>query len=214
MASPVIRSMFRHWSMPPIRSARCSAQSRHARRQLVTCVPSMDSGPTLMALEAMVTVANAAGGRRMPLAELFVGPRRTSLKPGDLLVDIVIPKENLDKRADVREIRFAQGPGAGAGQCRGGVLQDEGNFRGPGLRSARSRPRHSRTEGGSISRRPQDQCRGDGRSRPHRRNRGQADQRLPRQRRLPARSHCGAGQTRARQCARRAQQRRIKELVA
>ena len=28
----------------------------------------------------------------MPLAELFVGPRKTSLKPGDLLVDIVIPE--------------------------------------------------------------------------------------------------------------------------
>src|SRR5664279_6647988 len=64
---------------------------------LITCVPSMDSGPALIALEALVTVASTEGQRRMPLADLFVGPRKTSLKPGDLLVDIIIAKENLGK---------------------------------------------------------------------------------------------------------------------
>jgi carbon-monoxide dehydrogenase medium subunit len=33
----------------------------------------------------------------MPLPDLFVGPRKTSLKPGELLIDITIPKENLGK---------------------------------------------------------------------------------------------------------------------
>jgi carbon-monoxide dehydrogenase medium subunit len=33
----------------------------------------------------------------MPLADLFVGPRRTSLAPGELLIDIVIPEKNLGK---------------------------------------------------------------------------------------------------------------------
>jgi CO/xanthine dehydrogenase FAD-binding subunit len=66
---------------------------------LVTCVPSMDSGPTLLALDAAVTVASAEGRRQMPLASLFVGPRKTSLKPGELLVDIVIPKVDLGNPA-------------------------------------------------------------------------------------------------------------------
>jgi len=33
----------------------------------------------------------------MPLAEFFVGPRKTALKPDELLVEILIPKENLGK---------------------------------------------------------------------------------------------------------------------
>jgi CO/xanthine dehydrogenase FAD-binding subunit len=64
---------------------------------LVTAVPSMDSGPTLVALDAIVTVAGPAGKRQMPLTEFFVGPRKTVLKPDELLVEIIIPKENVGK---------------------------------------------------------------------------------------------------------------------
>jgi CO/xanthine dehydrogenase FAD-binding subunit len=98
MCSPVIRDMF-----PALVEAAHTIGAVQTRNlgtiggNLVTCVPSMDSGPTLMALDAAVTVANTEGQRQMPLASLFVGPRKTSLKPGELLVDIVIPKENLGK---------------------------------------------------------------------------------------------------------------------
>ena len=124
MGSPVIRDMF-----PALVEAAHSIGAVQTRNlgtlggNLITCVPSMDSGPTLIALEASVTVANAAGRRSMPLPELFVGPRKTSLKPGDLLVDIVIPKAESRQAGRLREIRLAQGPGAGLGQCRGGVLR-------------------------------------------------------------------------------------------
>jgi CO/xanthine dehydrogenase FAD-binding subunit len=64
---------------------------------LVTAVPSMDSGPTLVALDAIVTVAGPDGRRQMPLAEFFVGPRKTILKSDELLVEIIIPKENVGK---------------------------------------------------------------------------------------------------------------------
>jgi len=64
---------------------------------LVTCVPSADSVPALLVLDAEVTVAGAEGNRRMPLQDFFVGPRRTCLEPHELLVDIRIPKANLGK---------------------------------------------------------------------------------------------------------------------
>lgn len=64
---------------------------------LVTCVPSMDSGPTLVALDAEVTVLGQKGARHMPLTEFFVGPRKTILQSDELLVDVVIPKQNLGK---------------------------------------------------------------------------------------------------------------------
>lgn len=76
---------------------------------LMTCVPSMDSGPALIALEAQVTVAGADGQRRMPLADLFVGPRRTSLTPGQLLVEIIIPKPNLGKPAAFQKFGLRKG---------------------------------------------------------------------------------------------------------
>jgi carbon-monoxide dehydrogenase medium subunit len=57
----------------------------------------MDSGPALLALDAQVTVAGPDGRQRMPLEKLFVGPRKTSLTPGQLLVEIVIPQETLGK---------------------------------------------------------------------------------------------------------------------
>jgi xanthine dehydrogenase FAD-binding subunit len=66
---------------------------------LVTCVPSMDSGPALVALDARVEIAGPAGDRNIPLTQFFVGPRKTILKPDELLAAIVIPKENLGKPA-------------------------------------------------------------------------------------------------------------------
>lgn len=64
---------------------------------LVTCVPSMDSGPTLLALDALVTIAGPKGSRQITLDAFFVGPRKTCLEPDEVLVDIIIPKENVGK---------------------------------------------------------------------------------------------------------------------
>ncbi len=98
MRSPLIREMF-----PALVDAAHTIGAVQTRNlgtlggNLVTAVPSMDSGPTLVALDAMVTVAGPAGRRQMPLTEFFVGPRKTILKPEELLVEILIPKENLGK---------------------------------------------------------------------------------------------------------------------
>jgi carbon-monoxide dehydrogenase medium subunit len=66
---------------------------------LMNCVPSMDGGPVLLALDAWVTIAGPDGRQRLPLSDLFVGPRKTSLRFDQLLLDIVIPKDNLGKPA-------------------------------------------------------------------------------------------------------------------
>ncbi len=64
---------------------------------LVTCVPSADSAPSLMVLDARVTVTGPDGSREMPIEEFFVGPRKTILKPHELLEGILIPKDALGK---------------------------------------------------------------------------------------------------------------------
>lgn len=76
---------------------------------LVTAVPSLDSGPALVALEALVTIAGPAGSREIPLVEFFIGPRRNALKAGELLVDIVIPKKNLGKPAGFQKFGLRKG---------------------------------------------------------------------------------------------------------
>ena len=45
----------------------------------------------------IVTMLGPEGERQMPLAEFFVGPRKTALKPDELLARYLIPKENLGK---------------------------------------------------------------------------------------------------------------------
>jgi CO/xanthine dehydrogenase FAD-binding subunit len=63
----------------------------------VTCVPSADSAPSIMVLDATVIVTGLAGSREIPVADFFVGPRKTALKPGELLESIFIPKASLGK---------------------------------------------------------------------------------------------------------------------
>ena len=64
---------------------------------LVTAVPSMDSGPTLVALDAIVTIAGPEGKRQIPITQFWTAPRRTVLKTSEILVEVIIPKENVGK---------------------------------------------------------------------------------------------------------------------
>jgi CO/xanthine dehydrogenase FAD-binding subunit len=98
MRSPLIREMF-----PALVDAAHTIGAVQTRNlgtlggNLVTGVPSMDSGPTLVALEAIASIAGPAGRRDVPLAEFWLGPRKTILKPDELLAEIIIPKQNLSK---------------------------------------------------------------------------------------------------------------------
>ena len=53
---------------------------------LVTCVPSMDSGPTLLALDALLTVAGPKGSRQITLEEFFVAPAKPAWSPTNCLL--------------------------------------------------------------------------------------------------------------------------------
>lgn len=110
MRSPVIRELF-----PALVDAAHTIGAVQTRNlgtvggNLVTAVPSLDSGPTLVALEAVVTMLRLAGKRQLPLAEFFAGPRKTVLKPGELLMEIVIPKKNLGKPASFHKFGLRKG---------------------------------------------------------------------------------------------------------
>jgi CO/xanthine dehydrogenase FAD-binding subunit len=110
MKSPVIREMF-----PALVDAAHTIGAVQTRNlgtlggNLVTAVPSMDSGPTLMALEAIVRIEGPGGRRQLPLTEFFVGPRKTILKADEILAEIIIPKQNLNKPAHFLKFGLRKG---------------------------------------------------------------------------------------------------------
>ena len=53
--------------------------------------PSADMAPPLLALDAEAVIAGPKGQRRVPMAEFFVGVRRTVVDPDELLVELVVP---------------------------------------------------------------------------------------------------------------------------
>ena len=132
MRSPVIRDMF-----PALVEAAYTIGAVQTRNlgtlggNLVTCVPSMDSGPTLIALEAEVVIAGPGGERRIQLGELFAGPRKTSLKTGELLTDIIIPKANLNKPAAFEKFGLRKGQALALVNAAAAFFVDNGKFNAP-----------------------------------------------------------------------------------
>jgi len=110
MRSPIVRELF-----PALVDAAHTIGAVQTRNlgtlggNLVTAVPSLDSGPALIALEARVTMLGSAGERRLPLADFFTGPRKTVLKPGELLTEILIPRKNLGKPTSFQKFGLRKG---------------------------------------------------------------------------------------------------------
>ena len=58
---------------------------------LCSASPVGDAAPCLLALNAVARLAGPDGGRELPLADFFAGYRKSALKPGELLVSVVLP---------------------------------------------------------------------------------------------------------------------------
>jgi carbon-monoxide dehydrogenase medium subunit len=58
---------------------------------LCSAVPCCDSGPILLVYDAAVLVTGAAGKRKVPLRDWFLGPRKTVLKRGEIATGVAVP---------------------------------------------------------------------------------------------------------------------------
>jgi CO/xanthine dehydrogenase FAD-binding subunit len=58
---------------------------------ICNAVPSADSAPALLCLEAKLVCASKAGERTLPLDRFFIGPNRTALGPGEIVKEIQVP---------------------------------------------------------------------------------------------------------------------------
>ncbi|MDQ1630803.1 MAG: xanthine dehydrogenase FAD-binding subunit [Frankiaceae bacterium] len=53
--------------------------------------PAADTAPTLLAYDAVVVISSRDGDRRLPVADFMLGPRRTDLRPGEIVTALDLP---------------------------------------------------------------------------------------------------------------------------
>lgn len=58
---------------------------------LANASPAADTAPPLLVAGAVLEVASARGDRLIPIREFFLGPGRTALDPGELIVAVFLP---------------------------------------------------------------------------------------------------------------------------
>ncbi len=61
--------------------------------------PAADSMPNLLALDAAVEIASAAGSRTLPVADFVTGNRATARAPSELVTAIIVPKPAEEARS-------------------------------------------------------------------------------------------------------------------
>jgi xanthine dehydrogenase small subunit len=75
----------------PLFSSRLIRNQATLGGNLATASPIGDAAPALLALDAEVVLVNALGERRLPLADFFLGYRKTALVPGELIQAVFVP---------------------------------------------------------------------------------------------------------------------------
>jgi xanthine dehydrogenase small subunit len=77
----------------PLFSSRLIRNRATLGGNLMTASPIGDGPPVLLALDASVTLASAAGTRIVPLRDFFTGYRRTAARPGEVMLDVRVPRD-------------------------------------------------------------------------------------------------------------------------
>lgn len=108
----------------PLVSARLPALAEAARaigspqiRSMATiggnfcrAVPCADSPPAAIAGEARVRIVGPKGSREVDAAEFFTGVRKTALRPGDVLVEIIVPAQPAHSGTSYQRFARRRGP--------------------------------------------------------------------------------------------------------
>ncbi len=97
---------------------------------ICSAVPSADSAPSLLALSASVKIKSARKERIIPMEQFFTGPRTTSLKTHELLLEIIVPKPVSGSRGVYLKLSprhsmdLAIVGVAAVGRCENGICKD------------------------------------------------------------------------------------------
>ena len=74
---------------PPVRNSATLAGN------LCTASPAGDTLPPLYVLDAQVEICSSAGWRRQSMAEFITGPGQTTLKPGEIVTAVRVPRPSV-----------------------------------------------------------------------------------------------------------------------
>jgi carbon-monoxide dehydrogenase medium subunit len=101
-ALATIQDIGRHPDMrrlfPSLVQAACCMASPQVRNRgtfagnICSAVPSADSAPALLSLNANVRVRGSGGERIIPLDQFFVGPGETALRPDEIVTALTVPR--------------------------------------------------------------------------------------------------------------------------
>lgn len=91
---------------------------------ICSCVPCMDSAPPLVAYRAIALIRGPEGEREIPVAEFFLGPRKTALRDDELLAGLLLPPSPKHGAAFLKQKRYR---GEDLAQSNLAVLALEGN---------------------------------------------------------------------------------------
>lgn len=84
-AVPALAEAARTVGSPQIRAAGTMGGN------LGTCSPAGDTLPVLAALDATIHVTSTAGRRDVSFADFMIGPKKTSLRPGEIVTGVTLP---------------------------------------------------------------------------------------------------------------------------
>lgn len=76
---------------------------------LCTASPCADMGCSLLALNASVELGSADGVRVVSLKDYFTGPKRTQIKPHEVLQRIIVPADMADAKFGMRKLKRIKG---------------------------------------------------------------------------------------------------------
>ena len=97
--SPVVQKNFSALSQAALSMASPQVRNRGTiAGNICNAVPSADSAPALLALNASATIRGPKGERTVPLNQFFTGPRKTVLADDELLTGISVPRPDAASR--------------------------------------------------------------------------------------------------------------------
>jgi carbon-monoxide dehydrogenase medium subunit len=108
--SPLVGDLF-----PSLNEAVLSVGSVHIRNQATiggnfcAAVPCADTPPICIAGEGQVKVVGVGTERSMKAEDLFTGPRKTVLEPGEVLAEILIPSPPRNSGASFQRFSLRRG---------------------------------------------------------------------------------------------------------
>jgi carbon-monoxide dehydrogenase medium subunit len=91
---------------------------------ICSAVPCLDSAPALLAYEASVVVEGPEAQRQIPVSHWFLGVRRTSIRPGELVTGVRVPLP--DRPSGACYVKLGRYRGEDLAQVGVGVLALEG----------------------------------------------------------------------------------------